>query len=266
MSANVYGIEGEFRQFTPSEVGLVIKVCRKSMGLKREVLAAFARVTDKTIQRAESGERVCEKSSQRIATALGLAQDTFTMHRFIPHLASPEVSQRHERQLNEAWAQTHLAVTVRELRDVRDVLPLLTTDAFWVDATNVADAHRQRFAALQQMVTEANDQAAEVVLSRIQELEARGYVIKGTVIEAYISDRPFQTPSKWQCSYVVAFQRSKGVKDTTPVEGWLSKMRLLKLRGVVDANQYPGDESTVWTGRDALGILCGDASTNHEAL
>ena len=124
MSANVYGIEGEFRQFTPSEVGLVIKVCRKSMGLKREAFALSARVTDKTIQRAESGERVCEKSARRIAGALGLPPDTFTKQRFIPHPASQEEVQRRERLLNEAWEETHIPVTVHELRNVCDVIPL----------------------------------------------------------------------------------------------------------------------------------------------
>jgi transcriptional regulator with XRE-family HTH domain len=266
MSANVRGIEGEMRQFTPSEVGFVIKVCRKSMGLKREALALSARVTDKTIQRAEAGKRVREKSSRRIACALGLPPDTFTKQRFMPHPASPEEVQRRERLLNAAWAESYLPVTVHELRDVRDLIPLFGTGAIWVDDNNVAEVNRQQFAALSQVIAQANDQAAQDLLARIREVEARGYVIKGAVIEAYFSDRPFQPPSKRLTSYIVAFQKSPGLKDTTPVEGWFSKMRLLKLHGVADANQYPGDESTVWTGRDALGILCGDASAHHEAL
>lgn len=266
MNANVLGVEGEFRRFTPSEVGLVIKVCRKSMGLKREALALSAKVADKTIERAESGERLRERSARRIAAALGLASNTFTMERFIPHPTSSEESQRLERRLNAAWAQTHLAVTVHELRDARDVHPLFGTGAVWVDDKNVAEENRPEFAALEQVISEANDQAAENLLAEIRDFEARGYVVKGAVIEAYISDRPFQISSKWMCSYVVAFQRARGVKDMTPVEGWLSKMKLLKLRGVVDANQYPGDESTVWTGRDPLGILCGDANDDQETL
>ena len=48
--------------------------------------------------------------------------------------------------------------------------------------------------------------------------------------------------------------------ETTPVKGWFSKMRLLWLHGASDANQFPGDESPVWTGNDPLGNLCGDAS------
>lgn len=266
MSASVRGIEGEFRQFTPSEVGLVIKVCRKSMGLKREALALFARVTDKTIQRAESGERVRERSSRRIAGALGLPPDTFTKQMFIPHPASTEEIQRRERLLNEAWAETHIAVTVHELREVCDVIPLFGTGVFWIDDNNVAEAHLQQFAGLSQVIAHANDQAAENLIGRIREVETCGYVVKGAVIEAYFSDRPFEAPSKRLTSYLVAFQESRGVKDTTPVEGWLSKMKLLKLHGVVDVNQCPGDEGTVWTGRDPLGILCGDADADHDAL
>jgi transcriptional regulator with XRE-family HTH domain len=266
MSASVRGIEGEMRQFTPSEVGFVIKVCRKNMDLKREALALSARMTDKTIQRAEAGKRVREKSSRRIARALGLPPDTFTKERFMPHPASPEEIQRRERLLNAAWEESYLAVTVHELRDVRDLIPLFGTGAIWVDDNNVAEVNRQQFAALSQVIAQANDQAAQDLLARIREFEARGYVIKGGKIEAYFSDRPFQPMTKRLTSYIVAFQKSQGLKDTTPVEGWFSKMRLLKLHGVADANQYPGDESTLWTGRDALGILCGDASAHQEAL
>jgi hypothetical protein len=86
------------------------------------------------------------------------------------------------------------------------------------------------------------------------------------MIEAYFSDRPLEPRSKRLTSYVVAFEKPRGVKDTTPVEGWFPKMKLLQLHGVADANQFPGDESTVWTGNDPLGILCGDASAHHEAL
>jgi hypothetical protein len=114
------------------------------------------------------------------------------------------------------------------------------------------------------VIDEANEQAAEKILAKIRDIEARGYVIKGTVIETYFSDRPFHAVTRRRTAYVVAFRKSQGTIDTTPVEGWFSKMRLLKLHGAVDANQYPGDESTVWTGRDPLGILCGDANANFE--
>ncbi len=86
------------------------------------------------------------------------------------------------------------------------------------------------------------------------------------MIEAYLSDRPFQPVIRRLTSYVVAFQKSQGVKDTTPVNGWFSKKRLLKLHGVVEANQFPGDESTVWVGNDPLGILCGDVNAQGGAI
>jgi hypothetical protein len=229
-------------------------------------LALFAGVTDKTIQRAEAGVRVCEKSSSRIADALGLPPDTFTKQRFMPHPASPEEIQRRDRELSEAWVETHLEITVHELRDVRDVVPLFGTSVYWVDNNNVAQAHRQQFSALSHVIAQANDGAAADLLAKTREFEARGYVVKGAVIEAYFSDRPFEAKSKRLTSYVVAFQKSRGVKDTTPVKGWLSLMKLLKLHGVADANQFPGDETTAWIGRDPLGILSGDANGNHEAF
>jgi hypothetical protein len=90
-------------------------------------------------------------------------------------------------------------------------------------------------------------------------------VIKGTVIEAWFSDRSFQPMTRKLTSYVVAFQKSPGVIYTTPVKGWFSKMRLLKLHGAADASQFPGCESIVWTGNDPLGILSGDANLHSEA-
>jgi hypothetical protein len=190
----------------------------------------------------------------------------FTKQRFMPHPASPEETQRRDRVLSEAWAETHLEITVHELRDVRDVAPLFGTSVFWVDDNNVAEAHRHHFAALSKVIAQANDGAAEELLARTRAFEARGYVVKGAVIEADFSDCPFEARSKRLTSYIVAFQKSRGVKDTTPITGWFSMMKLLKLHGVADANQFPGDESTVWIGRDPLGILCGDANGNHEAF
>jgi transcriptional regulator with XRE-family HTH domain len=235
------------------------------MGLKREALALSARVTDKTIQRAETGERVCEKSSRRIARALGLPPDTFTKQRFMPRPMSPEEVQRRELVLNEAWEESHLPITVQELRDAQDVNPLFSTVCICVDGNNVSEGCRQKVSALEKAISEANGQATEDALARIRDLAACGYVIKGTVIEAYFSDRPFQPVTRRLTSYIVAFQKSPGMIDTTPVKGWFSRMKLLKLHGAADAKQFPGDERTVWTGNDPLGILCGDASAHNEA-
>jgi hypothetical protein len=138
--------------------------------------------------------------------------------------------------LNEAWEESHLPITVQELRDARDVFPLFSTGCIWVDGNNVSEAHRQKVSALEK-----------------------------AIIEAHFSDRSFQPMTRKLTSYVVAFQKSPGVIYTTPVKGWFSKMRLLKLHGAAGASQFPGDESTVWTGNDPLGILSGDANAHGEA-
>lgn len=266
MSKNVLCMEGEIRPFTPSEVGFVIKESREAMGLKREALARCAGLAEKTIERAESGVPVRPKSARRIAVALGLAPDEFTKQRFMPHPARPEEVEQQQRQLNEKWAELHVAVTVRELREVSDVIPLLGIGPTWVDDNFVAEEHRPKFKALETVISEANIQAAEHVLARMRDAAGREYVIKGAVVEAYFSDQPGQAVKKKLTSYVVAFQRSRGVRDMTPVEGWFPKMKLLQLHGVAGANEFPGDENTAWTGRDPLGILCGDGSTDPKAL
>jgi hypothetical protein len=184
----------------------------------------------------------------------------------MPHPASPEEIERQQRQLNEKWAELHVAVTVRELRDVGDVIPLLGIVPIWVDDNFVAEEHRPKFQALEKVIREANDQAAEDVLAKVRDTAGRDYVIKGAVIEAYFSDQPGQVLKKRLTSYVVGFQKSRGVRDMTPVKGWFPKMKLLQLHGVAGSNEFPGDERTVWTGRDPLGILCGDASTPNETL
>jgi transcriptional regulator with XRE-family HTH domain len=231
------------------------------MGLKREALALIAGVAEKTIERAESGERVCERSSRRIATALGLASDAFTMVRFVPNPTTQDESQRHEQRLREEWERTHVAVTVCELRGSRDVLPLFGTHAFWCDEKNVAEVHLKAFERMKDSFLESNGNAAENVIAKIREFGALGYVVKGTVLECYrTSGSIWDAPSKWLCAYVTAFKKSNGVKDVTPVEGWISKMKLMKLSGALNADLYPGDESTVWAGRDLLGVFTGDAN------
>jgi BMFP domain-containing protein YqiC len=64
------------------------------------------------------------------------------------------------------------------------LIPLFGTGAIWVDDNNVDEVNRQQFATLSQVIAQASDQGAQELLARIREVEARGYVIRGAVIEA----------------------------------------------------------------------------------
>jgi transcriptional regulator with XRE-family HTH domain len=239
MSDKVYGINGEFRRLTPREVGLFIKDCRERMGLKRLALAAEAGVSDKTLERAESGEGVNEESCRRIAVALGLKPESFTEPMFIPSATTPAEFKQNELRLRQEQERTHFAVSVQVFRSARDVLALFGTQAFLGDGSNVSDEHLKQFTELKVSMSAWNDialdipeseslAAAEVVLKDIRALEALGYVIKGSVVERYVTGGPFKvSPALWRCSLVVVFRKSKGTKDTTPSEAWLPKEMLM---------------------------------------
>lgn len=238
MSDNVYGINGEFRRLTPHEIGLFIRDCRERMGLKRLALAAEVGMSEKTLERAESGEGVREDSCRRIAVALGLKPDAFTREMFIPSATTAEEFRQNELRMRQELERTHFVTSVHELRSARDVLGLFGTQAFLGDGSNVADEHLQQFTALKVSMSEWNDlaldipetesfAAAEVVLQDIRALEVLGYVLKGSVVERYVTCGPFRTSQAlWRCSLVVAFKKPKGTKDTTPSEAWLPKEML----------------------------------------
>jgi transcriptional regulator with XRE-family HTH domain len=249
VSDNVYGIRGEFRRFTSREIGLFIRDCRERMGLKRLALAAEVGVSEKTLERAESGEGVSEETCRRIAVALGLKPESFTGEMFIPSATTAEEFRQNELRLREEQQRTHFAVSIHELRRARDVLALFGTQAFLGDGSNVADEHLQQFTELKVAMSEWNDlaadipeseslAAAEAILKDIQALEARGYVLKGSVVERYVTGGPFQTRTAlWRCSLVVAFRKSKGTKDTTPSEAWLPKEMLMDFGMKLVGNQ-----------------------------
>jgi transcriptional regulator with XRE-family HTH domain len=239
MSDHIYGINGEFRRFTPQEIGLFIRDCRERMGLKRLALAAEVGVSEKTLERAESGEGVSEDTCRRIAVALGLKPESFTGEMFIPSATTAEEIRQNELRLLQERQRTHFAVSIHELRSARNVLALFGTQAFLGDGSNVADEHLQQFTALKVSLAEWNDlaldipeseslAAAEAILKDIRALEALGYVLKGSVVERYVTGGPYQaSPALWRCSLVIAFRKPKGTKDTTPTEARLPKEMLM---------------------------------------
>jgi transcriptional regulator with XRE-family HTH domain len=249
MSDNVYGINGEYRRLTPREIGLFIRDCRERMGLKRLALALEVGMSEKTLERAESGEGVSEESCRRIAVALGLKADAFTCEMFVPSATTAEEFRQNELRLQQELERTHFVTSVHELRSARDVLALFGTQAFLGDGSNVADEHLQQFTALKVSMAEWNDialdipeteslAASEVVLQDIRALEALGYVLKGSVVERYVTGGPFQAGrALWRCSLVVAFKKPKGTKDTTPSQAWLPKEMLMDFGMKLFGNQ-----------------------------
>jgi ribosome-binding protein aMBF1 (putative translation factor) len=70
MSESVEGIRGEYRRLTSPEVGMMIRMSRQLRGIKRAVLAVEARVSEKTVERAEAGEGISADSAFKKPTGM----------------------------------------------------------------------------------------------------------------------------------------------------------------------------------------------------
>jgi transcriptional regulator with XRE-family HTH domain len=237
MSDNVQGLHGEYRRFTAVEVGALIRLNREQRGIKQASLAADAGVSLKTVERAESGEGVNEESCRRIAKALGMQADSFTRELLIP---SAEEAVRYLEREEAERKRTHSVLAVKELRSVRDVLTLFGNCAYLADDQCVEEKHLHAFAALKENFTDWADiagdipetervSAAEQLLTEIRAFEALGYVVKGGVVSRYLTGGPRDAPpSKFPFTFMVAFKKPKGARDTTPAEVWLPKKMPMK--------------------------------------
>jgi transcriptional regulator with XRE-family HTH domain len=225
MGEGVNGIHGEYRRFTATEVGGVIRMFRQLQGLKRVVLAAEANVSEKTIERAEAGEGISEDSCRRIARALGMKENAFTDELYIP---TPEEAERLQKQKDEELRRTHRAVPVASIESPRDILPLFDCYGLFGDDQHVADVHLRDFAELKQMLVDYGDisadltatqrlEGAEEVLKAVRDFETHGYLVKCGVAKDY-----HVRGDSWPCSIVVAFKKPVG-NVRAPDEIWLPK-------------------------------------------
>ena len=76
--------QGEFRRFTPSEIGTVVTTFRRLLDMKQITLAFEARVSERTIQRIEQGEKVDDETLRMVARALRQPEDAFVTAHYVP--------------------------------------------------------------------------------------------------------------------------------------------------------------------------------------
>lgn len=222
---NVQGIKGEYRRLTAAEVGLMIRMLREGQGIKRAALAADANMSEKTLERAESGQGISEEYSRRIARALGLRDDAFVAELYVP--APGEAEQMFRRQDEELRA-THHPQAVAELKGIRDALALIRSHLFFADDQHVAESDLEDFASLKQSWWDLNAvsgdisepeliRGAQSFLDEIRSFEARGYVVKSGTSTRYHADR-----SVVPVAILVAFRKPKSTAGI-PNEVWLPK-------------------------------------------
>lgn len=222
---NVHGIKGEYRRLTAAEVGLMIRLARKQKGIKRAVLAAEAHMSEKTLERAESGRGISEESSRRIAQALGFQEDTFVAELYVPEPGEFERMQK--KQLEELRA-THVPQAVAEINGTRDLLRLFRCELFFTDDTHVAEEDLETFAGLKDSLWEGNAiheelselerlRVAQSFLDEIHSFQALGYIVK-----AGIGTRHWEG-GEVSVAIMTAFVRNPQNEVGVPSEVWLPK-------------------------------------------
>jgi transcriptional regulator with XRE-family HTH domain len=224
-TGNVNGIRGEYRRLTSAEVGLMIRMIREAQGIKRAALAADANMSEKTLERAESGRGISEESCCRIARALGIREDTFVNELYVP--GGPEEAERMLKERDDQLRATHQQHPVLELKGARDVLPLFRAHFFYADDQNVAEGDMVAFAGLKDSWWEwnmiASDiseselvQGAQGFLAEVRSFESLGYVVKAGTSERHYNGTAVPV------AVLVAFKKPRGTTGTADAV-WLPK-------------------------------------------
>jgi transcriptional regulator with XRE-family HTH domain len=184
--------KGEFRNLTPAEIGKAVVNFRKMSGMKQITLAHEARVTERTIQRIEQGEKVNDETLRQVAQALRLKPDSFIGPRYVRDEADARAHA--EKMLAEVFI-----INANDLVTLKDCAAVLSTDGYFVDDRSAGDELAHQIAVLRDTLQDWGDMyreishteklaACESVMELIREMENAGYGFRYGV---YKSDDDF---------------------------------------------------------------------------
>lgn len=136
---------GMVRELTQAEIGAGVANFRKQLGLKQLALASEAGVTERTIQRIEAGHKVDDDTLRRVSKALQLSENAFFGPRYIP---------TEEEAIKDAtqFLEDHSLVELKPVLTSRDVVAIISCNAWWVDDSQVADELLPRTAAIKEWI------------------------------------------------------------------------------------------------------------------
>lgn len=203
MKENVTGIRCEFRELTPKEVGDFVRSMRKLHETKRLVLADEAGISEKSLERLESGIRVSEEVYRKVALAVGQKEDAFLGPRYIP---TPEEAVKKAIENLEKlesdhkkWDAENLLIGANPFTNEHDMRQILGCwGAMLVNYSEVEGEAVDMAAAFKQNLTDWSDIASEIgetgrldacrsLLEEIHEIERRGYLARFGTYKANFS-------------------------------------------------------------------------------
>ncbi len=215
MNQKVEGIKGEYRELTPKEIGDFVRLCRGLRGVKRLSLAQKAGISEKSLERLESGVRVSKEVYQRVAVALDQGEDAFIGAR---HIRTTEEAALAVADTLEVWDDKHVkieACSFSDERDMRRVLECWGALAFdesqlKTDALDAAASFKQDLSDWKDIFGDIDEpgrlNAQRALLEEVRTIEGLGYVARFGTYEA-----EFATGAKWTkmpIAVITFFQRT----------------------------------------------------------
>jgi transcriptional regulator with XRE-family HTH domain len=178
--------KGEFRNLTPAEIGTAIRMLRETLERKQSVLARQANITDRTLQRAEAGEKVNEESLARIAEALGLDRRALIGPRYIP---TEEEAEESSNKLVAEWNDNWVVVDIAPVQDVRCLDRLFCSMAVTIGDDHVLPIDAEMIAEFKSAVDDWGNVYSDMsaseqlpvrrsVLEQVRKIEAKGYAAR----------------------------------------------------------------------------------------
>ncbi len=174
--------QGEFRRFTPSEIGTVVATFRGSLDMKQITLAFESRVSERTIQRIEQGEKVDDETLRRVAKALRLPEDAFVTAHYVP---TDDEIKAQVKNANENFQ----VIDIRAFALARDFDQIIGSHGWLIDDSSCEGVAASEIAELKDSLEDWNCvysdiphterlHACEELLGRIQAIERKGLVAR----------------------------------------------------------------------------------------
>jgi transcriptional regulator with XRE-family HTH domain len=213
MKNNVHGIKGEYRELTPKEIGDFVRRYRTLYGTKRLSLADQAGVSEKSLERLESSNKVSEEVYRKVAVAIGQPAEAFLGPRYIPTRA--EAVEKAILSFQK-WNEEYLTTEMRPFSDERDMRRVLETEALIfddgplkTDALDAAAHFKQNLSDWKDIFSGVDEpdklQAARSLTEELRSIERLGYVARyGSCVSE------FEVSRKWfkmLTAFITFFER-----------------------------------------------------------
>lgn len=171
--------EGEVRTLTAEEIASGVSNFRRFAGWKQVTLAYEARVSERTIQRLERGEKVDDETLRGVAKALKLPEDAFIGPRYIPKAEEVFATVK-------STLENYLVGDVCAFSSARDFERILGAHGYLVDDGATDDTVAEQVAEFKELLQDWGDiyselpetgklDARRVLLTKVREIEEKGY-------------------------------------------------------------------------------------------